>query len=122
MNKLVRSGIAPHIQAQSDAPTLLTQSSLTNNYRDSNLPELPIIAKPELSAKALNDEANYEIILQNKLETKVIYQSKEAPNILVEAFTAKSFPSELNDIVSQDLSKSQESNESTQTTRKRRCK
>lgn len=28
--KLARSGIAPHIQAQSNAPTLLTQSSLTN--------------------------------------------------------------------------------------------
>lgn len=32
----------------------------------SNLPKLPIIAKPELSAKALNGEANYEIIQQSK--------------------------------------------------------
>ena len=36
----------------------------------SNLPELPIIAKPELSAKALNDEANYEIIQQSNAKSQ----------------------------------------------------
>ena len=68
--------------------------------------------------------------LQNRLEVneaKVIYQSKEAPNILVEAFTAKPFPSELNGIVSQNpsdcqgqLNSSDSNNEESQTTHKRR--
>lgn len=36
----------------------------------SNLPELPIIAKPELSAKALNGEANCNIISQTKTKSQ----------------------------------------------------
>ena len=35
-----------------------------------HLPEIPIIAKPELSAKALNGEANCDIIQQITLKIK----------------------------------------------------
>lgn len=58
--KLVRCGIAPHIQAQSNAPTLLAQSSLTNktiarNFEAISNPAEPNIniSKPQLSDKTI---------------------------------------------------------------------
>lgn len=58
----------------SNAPKTL--NNINNKLEDggkmlySNLPEFPIIAKPELSAKALNGEANCNIIPQSKAESQ----------------------------------------------------
>lgn len=60
----------------------------------SNLPELPIIAKPELSAKALNGEANYEIIQQSQQQnqgksTKEIRLNSKSQNRTIQKIKPK---------------------------------
>ena len=69
--KLVRSGIAPHIQAQSNALTLLTQSSLTNTI---NLVPNDTFALSR-GGTELKQSSTDKTILQdslNQIEAKVI--------------------------------------------------
>lgn len=70
--KLVRSGIAPHIQAQSDAPTLLTQSSLTSDKTISQ----DSLNQTELKEQGESNHAQRMEIMNVKLKVKNFKNTK----------------------------------------------